>query len=106
MPWNLVDNESKNPDSVLNFYREISKLRREIDGEYIPLLEEDEKIFAFRRGDNFMILANFSNDPIDIPSEILPLNFEIMLSTEKKSSDASYLQLAPLEAKIYRKIDL
>ena len=100
MPWNLVDEESRDPDSVLNFYRKLSKLRHEIDGEYIPLLEDDERIFAFKRGSNFIIIANFSNDPIEIPSEILPSNFEIMLSTEKPI-DSSYLQLEPIEARIY-----
>ena len=100
MPWNLVDEESRDPDSVLNFYRKLSKLRHEIDGEYIPLLEDDERIFAFKRGSNFIIIANFSNDPVEIPSEILPSNFEIMLSTEKPI-DSSYLQLEPIEARIY-----
>lgn len=100
MPWNLVEEESQDPDSVLNFYRRLSKLRCEISGEYIPLLESDEKIFAFRRGENFLILANFSTDPVEIPNDIVTPESEVILSTEK-SSDSSRLQLAPLEARIY-----
>lgn len=48
-----VESEKKDPDSVLNWYIGLSKLRNKhpvlINGSYIDLMPDDEKIFAFRR---------------------------------------------------------
>ena len=90
MPWNLVESESADEDSVLNFYRKLSALRNEIDGEYKPMFEDDEKIFAFTRGKNYLIAANFSNEAVDveIPSEY-KISTDLFLFTNYSSSGIS-----------------
>jgi ribosomal protein S18 acetylase RimI-like enzyme len=64
-----VESEKKDPGSVLNWYIELSKLRDNhpvlINGTYIDLMPDDEKIFAFRRENieaRATVLINLSSE--------------------------------------------
>jgi alpha-glucosidase len=67
---NAADQEN-DPDSLLNFYRQLLRLRRDmpalIAGEYRPLHPHSEEYFAFLRedevsGQSCLVLLNFSSE--------------------------------------------
>lgn len=57
-----VEEQRGDPDSMLNLYRDLIALRASepalLEGEVFPLLVHDH-VFAFRRGDAFLVAANF-----------------------------------------------
>lgn len=59
--------ERKDPDSVFQYYRKLIRLRKQydviVDGVFVPLLEEDDNIYAYKRtlGQETLVVAcNFS----------------------------------------------
>lgn len=69
-----VEIEEKNPDSVLNFYRKLSKLRNSseilLNGEYEEIYPENEEIFVFSRslgGKKLIIAVNFTTHDVKNP---------------------------------------
>ena len=69
-----VEIQEKNPDSVLNFYRKLSKFRNSSEillrGEYVELYPENEDIYVFSRnlGDKKLIICvNFTNRDVKNP---------------------------------------
>ncbi len=65
-----VESETKDPDSVLNFYRQLLVLRHKeptlLEGDYFPLNEEDPNVFAYLRrykGEAIMVVLNMSASP-------------------------------------------
>lgn len=98
-----VENEKLDPDSFLNLYKKLIKLRNENEllkkGDYISMDAEDPNIFMFGRklGDEQLVTAiNFSG----ITSAKLNIDGEILLTTSKKVAAANTLQ--PLEARIVK----
>lgn len=95
--------EDKDADSVLNWYRKLSKLRAENDaltaGSYEILLADSEEIFAFARtlGDKKIITAvNFTDKTVKLPAEI-SRGMKILADTEKNPNAAT---LKPFEGRI------
>ena len=94
--WNVED-EMKDPDSVLNFYRLLIRTKTNSEtltyGDYIPLKIIKETIISYMRiKDNatYKVIANMSGDKVDID---LNLNkYEVILNTrnciEKHSLEA------------------
>jgi alpha-glucosidase len=78
-PWNAVGpryakynvaEEMKNPDSILNFYQKLIKLRKAnhalLDGKYEPLLGDDPNVLAYARdykGQKVVVVLNMSATP-------------------------------------------
>jgi len=66
-----VAEEEKDPDSVLNFYKSMLRLRRDNaafrDGDYISLNDQDKNVLSFLRrspdGKSVLVALNFSNAP-------------------------------------------
>ena len=58
-----VATEQKDPDSILNFYRNVLKLRHDdaamLDGKYVPLNENDNNVLSYLRldGDRAILVA-------------------------------------------------
>lgn len=59
--------EIKDPDSVFHYYRKLIALRHQHDiivyGSFVPLLEEDENVYAYRReldGKKLTVLCNWT----------------------------------------------
>ncbi|MCI8508942.1 MAG: alpha-glucosidase [Lachnospiraceae bacterium] len=77
-----VEAQRRDADSVLSYYKKLIALRKSeewkevfVYGEFCPLFEESEKVFAFSRilGEKkVMVLANFGRDAeiVALPSEI------------------------------------
>jgi len=94
--------------SVLNYYKKLIKMRKQyttfIYGKFIPLLEDDNRLFCYLRvmdQEKFAVILNFSDTevnvalPADVHRKTLLLdNYDVILNTEK-------LVLRPYEAQVY-----
>jgi alpha-glucosidase len=74
-----VESESKDPRSILNFYRSVLALRRSSsalrEGDYIPLAQDDPNILAYLRGsgkETILVALNFSKsaESLDLDSAL------------------------------------
>ncbi len=72
-----ADSEARDPDSVLNFYRRLSKFRNSSDvlirGDYHELYPNSEELFIFTRtlGDKKILTAvNFTTHEVKLPAKI------------------------------------
>ncbi len=103
-----VEAQEKDPHSVLNYYRYLIGLRKRedviVDGDYQEILPEREDLVAYSRdnGDRKLtVVANFTGDTVDFPTEILENAGEPELS--------NYIdwpidgKLRPYEARMYLK---
>ena len=95
--------ESADKNSVLSFYRDLGKLRRQrkelVFGSYEELLPADEQIFAFaRRYQNKALVTavNFSLQPAPLPKSIY--GGKLIFASQKNSDQDTLL---PLEARVY-----
>jgi maltose alpha-D-glucosyltransferase/alpha-amylase len=91
-----VDKSSDNPDSILNFTKELVGLRKDNEilsfGEWETLSNFDQRLFVIaykKEGKEILIINNLSSDKVDVNfGEILGENAEIQLSdSEYKNSD-------------------
>jgi alpha-glucosidase len=117
-PWLPVDplytrynvaSESKDTNSILSFYRQVLALRHKsaalLDGDYIPLAQQDSNVLAFLRRsgkETILVVLNFSNteQSFDLNTALSGMNTgeqTILLTT---SSSGAKMKIAP------RSIDL
>ena len=96
--------EAEDPDSVLNWYLALSRLRGEhgalTEGDYQELFHEDEKIFAYTRKngeETVTVLINFSTEEASYDPACVE-NAELLLGSAGQSEKGL---LSPLEAVIY-----
>lgn len=76
-----VENQKNDPDSVLNYYKKLVKIRQEnetiVYGEFEALLEESTEIFAYDRvlgEDRIRVICNFTQNNVDC--ELMDENIE------------------------------
>jgi alpha-glucosidase len=74
-----VATESKQPDSVLEFYKQVLKLRHTspalLDGKYIALNQDDPNVLSYLRNykDHTVLVAlNFSSEPQKVAFDLKP----------------------------------
>ena len=92
-----VASQEKDPNSVLNYYRKLIRLKKDpkwrevfAQGEFIPFLEKDEQIFAFARRaetSQAVVLANFGTreQTVDLKRELGTAADQMLLAnTERK----------------------
>jgi alpha-glucosidase len=77
-----VASEMKDPNSVLNFYRQLLALRHKepalLDGEYVALNEDDPNVLAYARrykGEAVLVLLNMSGSEQKVGLDLAPLGF-------------------------------
>jgi alpha-glucosidase len=77
-----VETESKDPDSVLNFYRRLLALRHKepalLEGDYLALNENDPNVFAYLRrykGEAVLVVLNMSASPQKARFDLAPAGF-------------------------------
>lgn len=68
-----VKNDLSSKDSIIKFYKKLFKLRRTMrvlqDGKFIPILNDDEQIFAYKynyKKEQLVCLGNFSNEESNV----------------------------------------
>lgn len=95
------------PASVFHHYRRLIELRRELavvrDRAFDLLLPDHEQVFAYTRtldGQVLVMLANLSDDPVDLPADGLPelAGAELLLTTHE---DVVPGQLRPWESQVF-----
>ena len=81
-----VEDELKDEDSILNFYKKMIKIRKEnktlIYGEYELILEEDDKIYAYTRtlnNEKYIIITNISEENVKFNYEEEKLKYKGLL---------------------------
>jgi oligo-1,6-glucosidase len=98
-------------ESIYEYYKALIGLRREFEavvyGDFIPLLEEHDKVFAYlrRHGEQtLLVVANFSDESVDVDLGIeAPTQCTELLSNASIDfSDFSCLTLKPYDAAVLR----
>ncbi|WLD91656.1 alpha-glucosidase [Alkalihalobacillus sp. AL-G] len=100
------------PRSVYNYYKKLIQLRKENDiiiyGSYVPLLEDDENIYAFIReldGEKLLVISNFRKEIIhfEIPDGLKDSNhIEILISNYDCDNELLDFKLRPYESRVYK----
>ncbi|MDF2882923.1 MAG: glucohydrolase [Clostridiaceae bacterium] len=108
-----VETERKNPNSVLNYYKKLLKLRKEnevaVYGDYKLILEKDKQIFSYVRtlkNESMLIICNFTyRTPFfRLPKDIKYSSKELLLCNyeNKGNDDLSGFKLRPYECRAYK----
>ncbi|MBC5997318.1 alpha-glucosidase [Romboutsia ilealis] len=107
-----VEKQLKDSNSVLNFYKNIIKVRKEneclIYGLYNLILKEDKNIFAYERildDKKFLIITNLSNYDNTYSYNKLNLRFSNLVISNyevKEHKDINSMILKPWEARMYK----
>jgi oligo-1,6-glucosidase len=102
--------ESGDPDSVLEHYRRLIRLRHEEPavayGDFAMVVPDDPKLYAFTRsyeGVDLLVVANFSQDGAVIPGTVADdwVDAELVLCNLDGERDG--LRMGPWESRIYRR---
>jgi oligo-1,6-glucosidase len=102
--------ESGDPDSVLEHYRRLIRLRHEEPavayGDFAMVVPDDPKLYAFTRsyeGVDLLVVANFSQDGAVIPGTVADdwVDAELVLCNLDGERDG--LRMEPWESRIYRR---
>ena len=93
----------EDPDSVLHYYRELIQLRKEYEviqeGRYIPVMEEHEAVFAYKRILNDQELLAFNNFYKGRPAvSIDPAKYDILISNVHRNHLQAEMILEPYES--------
>lgn len=100
-------------NSILNYYKKLIRLRKEIPvivyAEYIPILEEDEQIYAYIRtwkDERLLIILNFYGQTtvFNLPESINFKDKELLISNYNVNpqEDIKVIRLRPYETRAYR----
>jgi oligo-1,6-glucosidase len=101
-----VENQEKDKDSVLNFYRKMVKYRKEnptlVYGDYECYQVDHPELFSFKRWDDqntYWVLLNFSDHHHDVDIQ-LPENISLEMNNYAEPNESG--RLRPWEAKILK----
>ncbi len=96
------------PNSLFYFYRELIRLRHEMDvivyGKYTLLEPDHPYLFAYKREldqAGLLVLCNFTADPVEIPENIQPMIERSHRTVISNYPDSSPI-LRPYEAVVYQ----
>jgi alpha-glucosidase len=100
-----VATEMQRPDSVLEFYKKVLKLRHTdralLDGSYTALNESDQNVFSYLRsyqGEVVLVALNMSASPQKVNFELSKNGFSSansLLSTSKSGAQGDIVMLGP-----------
>lgn len=100
--------ELADKDSIFHYYKKLIQLRKQypvfVDGEYCPLMEEDENIFAYlRRGEEeeLLVLCNFFKDQVSCKVPRGWESAELLIGNYAEAGAKEILR--PYEARIYKR---
>ena len=104
-----VENQEKEANSILNYYREMIKFRKEnlifVYGDYESIDDSNPKIYAYRRWDeseDYLVVHNFSDSVTNWEVEYNPSNYKLIY-TNIPSGDESFIFQA-WQSKIFKKV--
>lgn len=106
-----VENEEKDPNSILNFYRKLLKVRKEnkiiIYGDYKEHFADSDVIYCYERnyeGKRALVVCSFSDETFTFhaPEEFdLTKGKIILCNYENPESKRNVCALRPYEARVY-----
>jgi alpha-glucosidase len=96
-----VEVQAADPSSMLSLYRAALRIRRG-DGALgdgaIAFLDTEPSVLAFRRGERFVSITNFADQPIPLPAGELVLTSEELTATGELPSDSTaWVRTPPAE---------
>ena len=107
-----VEDQLKDKNSILNFYKKIIKLKKSsealIYGKYELILEDHDQIYSYMRIHNeekYIVICNLSNETVNYNYNDVKLNFDdILISNYKvnKHSQINNFDLKPWECRLYK----
>ncbi|CAG0903653.1 unnamed protein product [Cyprideis torosa] len=105
-----VSNQEKDPNSILNHFRKMTKLRNEnsvlVYGKYTLLQKEHPSVYAYTRGsgdDKMLILLNFSDAPSSIHLDEVKTIQKIEINNYNECAiQGNTVNLLPYQAVIFR----
>jgi len=103
----------KDNSSVLQYYKKLIRLRKEnltiVYGNYIPILEDHNNIYAYLRcldDDRLLIILNFCSDnaAFELPESITYKDKELLIANYglDETQELESLNLRPYESRVYR----
>ncbi|AHM59643.1 alpha amylase [Flammeovirgaceae bacterium 311] len=91
---NNVEAQKADPDSLLNFYRHLIRLRQQepalMNGDYYPVLTDGKLLAYIRRGAGgtpFLVVLNLSGEAVVFKPKNAAIKGEVVLSTSRKWED-------------------
>jgi glycosidase len=106
--WLNVQAQLRDEDSILNFYKKIIRIRKDIPallfGTYTLLMEESENIYAYTReyeGEVYLIACNLSEEKSDLEVPY-PLSESKIVIGNYKKAERDAITLQPYECRLYR----
>ena len=103
-----VESESKDPNSVLEFYRHLLALRHQnralLDGDYVALNQDDPNVLSYLRrykDHAVLVVLNMSDNPQKISFDLKPQGFAaseaktLLSTTASDNASLSKLSLEP-----------
>ncbi|WP_353498996.1 glycoside hydrolase family 13 protein [Vibrio sp. CB1-14] len=102
-----VEDDQASSDSVYRYYQSLIALRKRyraiVHGDFIPVLEQHDKVFAYLRTEGetrLMVVANFSGESLTVDlSEFSQSSAEALLSNSGRTTfDFNKLELKPYDA--------
>ena len=100
------------PDSVLNYFRKMIKVRKThktlIYGTYELLEKDHEQVYAYTRShqnEQYLVLLNFSTEEVEFPVSSLEFKKGALLISNDMAPEAlpsEYIKLQPCQACIYK----
>lgn len=98
-----VESNLEDEDSILNYYRKLIQLRKKYriiyEGTYEPYLENNDRIYAYKRyylNEEMIVLNNFYDQEAGISIEDIN-SYEVLLSNYKEVRLDSYFTLQPYQ---------
>lgn len=107
-----VEDEKKDTQSVLNYYRQLIQLRKEhslfIEGRYQTLIPHDDQIFAYLRSgekESALIICNMTSKEARYHEKNFLLSKDHLMISNYEVADhanTTTLTLRPFEARVYK----
>ncbi|MFR4998255.1 alpha,alpha-phosphotrehalase [Clostridium paraputrificum] len=103
-----VEKDIKDPNSILYHYKKLIELRKRYKvishGSYEPLLEDNTKVFAYKRvldNEELLVICNFYSSFERIILEEKNNNFNCILSNYKNVDFSNKIELKPYESLVF-----
>ena len=102
-----VEDEQNNPDSLLNYYKKVLKLRKDptyidtfIFGDYEQVLREHPSVYAYLRSyeDDILVVTNFFDDVQTVTIEGLEVEALLLYKNKNTVPTLNHLVLRPYES--------
>lgn len=104
-----IANEVEQPESVLNFYRQLIHLRLKdpilLNGQYQLIETHDHQSFVYQREENhvgYLVITNLSDQPATVTISDRYQNRQLVLTNTTEKQQSSTMALKPWSAYLYK----